>query len=235
MPRRTGYRPTVEQLEPRLTPSQNIFLQNGKIVILAPDGVNNAVALLPTYDLHNQFMYRVIRRVNGAVVEKQDFTVAQVTAHEIDFFGGTGNDSFVYSLPNGSPALRVVAHGGDGNDLLVGGPLNDDLDGGKGDDTLNGLGGNDTLFGGDGNDKLYGGDGDDLLEGGRGQDTLWGGDGNDTLYGCAELHDAARRGYAYTHDFDVDYLYGQLGADRFAKDGFDKIVDYIPSTGDVIF
>ncbi|QDU19216.1 DJ-1/PfpI family protein [Urbifossiella limnaea] len=112
-------------------------------------------------------------------------------------FGGAGNDQvFGTDLYAG-----LVAHGGGGHDLLVGGAAGDTLDGGDGcdrvwggpgddvirggagDDYLYGREGNDVLVGGDGNDTLDGFDGRDLLIGGLGTDRLLGGDGDDVLVG----------------------------------------------------
>jgi Ca2+-binding RTX toxin-like protein len=51
-------------------------------------------------------------------------------------------------------AIRLVADGGDGNDVLIGGA------------------GNDTLLGGAGDDVLIGGPGQDILDGGPGDNIL---------------------------------------------------------------
>jgi Ca2+-binding RTX toxin-like protein len=60
--------------------------------------------------------------------------------------------------------MKLVADGGDGDDVLIGGA------------------GNDSLFGGAGDDILIGNDGDDSLDGGDGKDILIGGVGNDALF-----------------------------------------------------
>lgn len=77
--------------------------------------------------------------------------------------------------------IPVEAHGGGGNDILVGG---------KGNDLLTGGSGNDLLIGGLGNDRLEGGDGEDLLLGGAGSDQLEGGAGEDLLIGGPTVYDA---------------------------------------------
>lgn len=74
-------------------------------------------------------------------------------------------------------------HGGDGNDIIIGGSLNDHVSGDAGNDWLVGGSGNDTLSGGVGNDKLEGQNGDDWLSGNNGNDKLTGGKGDDHLHG----------------------------------------------------
>jgi uncharacterized protein (TIGR03118 family) len=113
--------------------------------------------------------------------------------------------------------VRLLARGGDGNDLLNGGSRDDDLsgdagddrvngragdnaiDGGDGNDVLLGQAGNDVIFGGTGNDFIDGGEGDDVLAGGAGSDVLIGGAGNDRIAGGAGL----------------DTLFGGTGSDIF--------------------
>lgn len=75
------------------------------------------------------------------------------------------------------------AHGGKGDDLLIGSDEANRLTGGRGSDTLDGGAGADTLNGGKGSDSLAGGEGDDVLKGGAGDDTLDGGEGADRLLG----------------------------------------------------
>ena len=82
---------------------------------------------------------------------------------------GAEDDALVISA---DMAVRVVASGGAGNDILEGAALADEL---RGD------GGNDRLFGRAGNDTLEGGAGDDYLEGGAGADDLDGGAGRDRV------------------------------------------------------
>jgi hypothetical protein len=64
---------------------------------------------------------------------------------------GNGNDTRTVT-----PAmpLRVVAHGGDGDDVLRGGAHDDQLFGSAGNDTVDGAGGQDGMFGGDGTDTV---------------------------------------------------------------------------------
>ncbi len=77
--------------------------------------------------------------------------------------------------------------------------------GNGGNDTLLGDRKDDTLEGGTGNDRLTGEEGNDILKAGTGQDTLIGSSGNDYLK--SEM------------DGNIDYLYGNSGADTFDVHG----------------
>lgn len=83
-----------------------------------------------------------------------------------------GNDIIVANILS----LPTELHGGDGDDVLVGGKGADWLDGGAGNDILLGgtesVDGADTLLGGLGNDMLYGHYGADHLDGGPGADLI---------------------------------------------------------------
>lgn len=125
------------------------------------------------------------------------------TNGHVKVFGGAGNDQ-VFGADLG---VGLVAHGGAGHDLLVGGAAGDVIDGGAGvdrvwgglgddvlrggagDDFLYGREGNDVLVGGTGNDTLEGFDGRDLLIGGVGVDRVFGGDGDDVLIGGSTAYD----------------------------------------------
>ena len=92
-------------------------------------------------------------------------------------YGGEGNDVII----GGSEADKLF--GEDGDDVLVGYDGDDELIGGSGNDVLRGREGNDDLDGGDGNDFIFGGSGNDTLIGGNGDDELYGYEGNNTLIG----------------------------------------------------
>lgn len=70
----------------------------------------------------------------------------------------------------------IEAHGGDGDDVIVGGFLGDRLYGDAGNDVILGgaqtSDGDDLLFGGEGRDTLFGHYGSDTLDGGGGEDLL---------------------------------------------------------------
>lgn len=84
---------------------------------------------------------------------------------------GGGDDKFTAD-PYSDVQPRIVADGGDGNDVIHGSVNSDDLEGGAGEDQLYGGEDVDNLKGGDGNDHLIGAGGDDALEGGSGLDSL---------------------------------------------------------------
>lgn len=129
----------------------------------------------------------------------------------IAFTGLAGDDSIV-----NASRLRLVADGGEGDDILQGGSRGDRLAGGPGSDTLRGERGHDVLDGGDGDDSLYGGPGRDRLRGEDGDDHLDGGEGRDFNHGGAGLDveddfndrfrdgDRDRDGYDDDHDRPVD-------------------------------
>jgi Ca2+-binding RTX toxin-like protein len=137
--------------------------------------------------------------VNG---HKQLMTKDQL--EHTDFKLGAGNDTLVV---DSNVNANITAHGGSGNDVMIGGNGNDHFDGGAGNDILAGRGGNDCLNGGNGNDVLLGGNGNDVLRGGRGNDYLGGGNGNDVLLGGAG-RDNLQGGNG------SDYLDGGAGKDH---------------------
>lgn len=97
---------------------------------------------------------------------------------------GDGNDELGRSPQPGSAidvGLRIVIHGGPGDDDVIGGNRSDSLFGEGGNDTLTGGFGDDTINGGDDDDHVVGDAGDDTLIGGLGDDTLSGGAGYDLL------------------------------------------------------
>jgi Ca2+-binding RTX toxin-like protein len=137
----------------------------------------------------------------------------QENVSEIIFNGYAGDDSFANNTHYASQA-----HGGAGDDVLMGGSNRDILNGNRGDDELRGNDGQDLLDGGGGRDTLYGGKNDDVLYGDDGHDNLRGGAGSDQLYGGdSSDHLAGGSG--------DDRLYGQSGSDTLEGDsGADYIV-----------
>jgi Ca2+-binding RTX toxin-like protein len=91
--------------------------------------------------------------------------------HEIDIFGGRGND-YISARQSKVP---VLISGGDGNDHIFGGHNNDTISGGVGNDHINGESGDDVILGNDGDDVINGGAGNDFLSGGAGADKIDGG------------------------------------------------------------
>ncbi|MDC1231660.1 M57 family metalloprotease [Gammaproteobacteria bacterium] len=92
-------------------------------------------------------------------------------------YGGAGNDVII----GGSEADKL--YGEDGDDVLIGYEGDDELIGGTGNDILRGREGNDDIDGGDGNDFINGGSGNDTLIGGLGDDEIRTGSGNDIARG----------------------------------------------------
>ena len=86
-----------------------------------------------------------------------------------DFDLGAGDDKLIVDP---DVDANITAHGGSGDDTMIGGKGDDRFDGGSGDDTLIGGAGNDRLIGGSGNDTLVGGPGHDELNGGSDNNTL---------------------------------------------------------------
>jgi hypothetical protein len=86
---------------------------------------------------------------------------------------GGGNDKFVAD-PFSDVQPRIVADGGDGDDVIFGSVNSDDIEGGAGNDEVLGLEDVDNLDGGEGDDRVVGGGGDDAVNGGGGADFIYG-------------------------------------------------------------
>ncbi|MGK7903556.1 MAG: LamG-like jellyroll fold domain-containing protein [Hormoscilla sp.] len=141
-------------------------------------------------------------------------------------FGGYGLDI----LSGGDGNDVILGHYGDdslfgeaGDDELRGGSGGDFLDGGPDNDIINGLEGPDRLFGRSGADRLIGGQAIDLLDGGFDNDILEGGSGADLIIGGP----------------GDDLFIGGDDNDLFVlnlpNQGFDRIFDFDPDEGDVIY
>jgi Ca2+-binding RTX toxin-like protein len=219
-------RPSVEQLEDRLTPAVTATFIAGVLVVVG-DGADNNIVVSAAADgalqVTNDDATVPIRAVFGRPVLAR---TALVVA-----FGRGGDDAIT-----ADPSLGTVAaafYGGDGNDTLIAGHKgNSVLSGDGGTDELVGGGGNDALFGGDGIDTLSGGEGNDLLSGGAGDDALDGGAGRDLLLGGLG-NDKLDGGGA---DGAIDVLFGGPGADTFIVTAGenDVFADFNPDEGDVL-
>ena len=77
---------------------------------------------------------------------------------------------------------KLVFHGDDQDDMIMGSEQNDRIIGKNGNDIIKAGKGDDIIFGGVGDDVLYGGDGKDSLIGGSGNDELIGGSDADTFF-----------------------------------------------------
>lgn len=170
----------------------------------------------------------------------------QVSGWEINVELREGNDQ----LLNDTYA-RMHAHGGSGNDILIGGFNYDFIEGGSGLNNIMGRDGNDALYGGDdadaitggaGNDVVrgYGGNdylagdvgfspyvvGNDVIEGGNGNDTLVGGPGYDQMRGDQgnDTMWGGQDGDWMWGGADNDILYGEAGSDRlYGEGGMDRL------------
>jgi hypothetical protein len=89
--------------------------------------------------------------VNGKVVA----TRPERCLRRIFINAGRGDDTIRVDTSGGKRLIPVTAHGGRGNDTLIGGPEADDFYGDAGGDTLRGGGGRDLLCGGPGKDYIY--------------------------------------------------------------------------------
>ncbi len=88
----------------------------------------------------------------GTSITIGDLTGTDISQSTLFFNGGIGDDFFDASASD----RRIVATGGEGDDILLSGSGNDELDGGAGNDTLDagdGLG-TDIVRGGTGNDHI---------------------------------------------------------------------------------
>lgn len=141
-------------------------------------------------------------------------------------FGEAGNDTlYLEGVMEATGIYGGDAHGGTGDDVLIGGPYNDRLYGRArdcctppypyqwdGNDTLIGNGGDDSLDGQEGQDRVQGGAGNDRVNGGSDADSLFGGSGNDSLDDSLDGGSGA------------DALFGGSGHDRLAShDGNDSL------------
>lgn len=227
----------------RYRPESYLHLESleGRLVLAASVGLDRFGTLRITGSQSDDSVTVSVQRTK--VVVTQTAAAAKVFAlgrvRSIAFSGLAGDDAFTNHT-----AIRCVADGGAGNDVLRGGAnrdvlrggddadtlvgngQDDTLDGGRGDDKLFGGGGHDTLAGGDGNDdirgedgndRMSGGSGDDLIEGGRGDDVAGGDGGDDAMYGGVGNDDL------YGGD-DDDLLAGNSGNDDlFGQAGDDSL------------
>ncbi len=153
------------------------------------------------------FLVQVELTANGTVTS-QVFSAA--LTDRIEFDGGGGND-----YASNETDVPLEAHGGEGEDWLIGGAGNDVLRGGDGNDRLEGRAGPDQLFGDEGNDTLIGGDADDVLDAGAGNDILLGQMGQDQLMG-GDGHDGLEGGFgrdSLDGGAGLDTLVGGTGSD----------------------
>lgn len=204
------------------------------ILTVYGDSQSNVLRVLPTgslvwtVDLDSTHLY-LNPNPDPATYDTDSLNPFDISISRVLIRGGDGNDTIELDQ---QLAAVLVAHGGPGNDTILGGAANDELFGDEDDDVLFGRLGNDLLRGGDsdngadvldgggdndtlqgsaGNDTLLGGAGNDSLDGGTGRDSLEGGEGNDVLFGG--------------QDAELDTLRGGSGNDLFYELVF---LDWIP-------
>lgn len=127
---------------------------------------------------------------NCVVFDQDKVTCDARPVSSVTAFLGGGDDIFLMNrVRKGSPKSRVkiVVHGGPGNDVIRGGDGVDRLFGEGGRDVLSGALGNDVLSGGPDSDAVIGFGGNDLLNGGPGPDAVFGQRGHDVLLGGSGL------------------------------------------------
>jgi Ca2+-binding RTX toxin-like protein len=114
------------------------------------------------------------------------------------------------------------------DNYIIGSELDDTIYGKNGNDVILAIGGDDSVYAGKGDDTLYGGDGNNQLFGEDGEDNIIGGPFNDLLVGGkGDDHLIA--------NFGDDVMLGGPGSNYFeCGDGFDTVLDYSPSKGDII-
>ncbi|MCA9077900.1 MAG: hypothetical protein KDA93_22925, partial [Planctomycetaceae bacterium] len=177
----------------------------------------------------------------------QDRSFSSSSVSNIVFEGHSGDDHL-----RNETNVRVIAHGGDGDDSLTGGSGNDQLYGDAGEDTIDGGAGDDVIVGGMHTDELWGGDGNDLMygdtestaesvlayesggadqmHGGAGDDVMYGGTSSDRMYGD-EGDDQIYGGHYSDHligGLGNDVLYGQWGGDLMQGDLEDESGETVP-------
>jgi Ca2+-binding RTX toxin-like protein len=198
-----SYQPAVAGLEHRVLLSTGVSIKlNNKtniVSIIGNEKDNEAVAQLSKNGQKVQVLITDVNKRGKLKTIKKTFNLKNVA--QIQFEGRDGNDRFVNMT-----AIRSVARGGNGDDVLYGGWAGDFLFGDEGSDQLFGREGDDELDGGNGDDSLDGGDGDDQLAGQGGRDLLYGGDGADIMSG----HEGNDRLYGEAGN---DVLFGGSGDD----------------------
>lgn len=190
----------AEWLEPRVVLSATVeFDAARRILAITGSDADDAVEV-------RQQGREITVTIDGVVAQRRSVRGVRV----VMFNGFAGDDSMI-----NDSQLRLVADGGEGDDILRGGSLDDRIMGGPGRDTMQGETGNDILHGGDDDDSIGGGVGRDRLWGDAGDDQLDGGEDRDFQHGGEGLDveddfndhfrdgDRDRDGYDDDHDRPV--------------------------------
>ncbi len=159
---------------------------------------------------------------------------------DIVFNGYGGNDTFTNKT-----AINCEAHGGDGddtliggygfnylygdagNDTLTGGDFGNDIDGGLGNDTIKGGAMADYIFGRDGDDIIDAGNGNNYVDGGVGNDTIKCGVGDDSIVGGDgndSIDAGAGNDLVYGGNGD-DFIFGNAGNDTLYGEAGNDTID----------
>lgn len=202
--RRTTSRLQLEGLEGRELMTGSATLSSAGALQIEGSVFADTAVITQVYDM-------IVVELSGADGSYQVGAAPASKVKNIVFYGHQGNDVF-----NNQTSIPCMAHGGQGNDLLIGGNGPCELLGGKGDDVLVGGAANDVLYGNEGNDIIDGGAGDDILYGGQGNDYVIGGTGNDALFGNkgVDLLLGGSGNDRLDGGDDVDFLDGGTGYDR---------------------
>lgn len=173
--------------------SANFFGGDGNDVVRVTGSVGNdtadvtettpgvmAVTLNGVTSTANDISFVYINTLSGDDTITSSTLAGSTSVVDQSVDGGSGNDSINLTGVNGG---NIIAHGGDGNDVIVGptAALTSQLYGDLGNDVITAVGGDNFVSGGDGNDMLTAGTGNDTVNGGGGNDVITAGTGNDSL------------------------------------------------------
>ena len=138
-----SFRPNLEQLERRNTPSTVTMGSRGVLLVAGTSG--DDVIQVNQVDADSVIVdgtqYDGVAKVRVAAGAGDDLVTADAAmTMRVEFFGNAGNDTL---------------QGGSGHDFLSGDGGDDAISGGDGDDYLDGYTGVDTFDGGNGTDVAY--------------------------------------------------------------------------------
>jgi Ca2+-binding RTX toxin-like protein len=243
----SGFTPMkgLEELETRTVPTVALIGLNPTNGLLSIVSNESPTSVRVEYHMLGSGVAQIeqIKVIEGANQVIGTFLSGLV--REIRFTGGLANDTF-----NASQFRKpVIADGGPGNDILIGGKSTNTIRGGIGNDNIQGVGpgtyngqigddrittgpGNDTIDGGEGNDTIVsqggtdnviGGLGNDSIRTGSGNDTVDGGDGNDTIstFGGRDSIHGGNGDDTISGGDELDWIYGDDGNDIINGEGGD--------------
>jgi Ca2+-binding RTX toxin-like protein len=192
---------------------------DGSDIMRGGAGIDTAIAnggdIDETFTLKQQGRRALFDRVDPF-----PFTLDINSTEVIELNAAGGNDSFAIEDLSNTAVTQVVFNGGDGDDTLDATATNVQIiaDGGSGNDLLMGGSAIDTFFAGAGNDVVIGQRGDDIADLGEGDDRfIWNnGDGSDFINGGAGFDVTQVNGADGAGDeFDLQQVNGQAIFNRF--------------------